>query len=1271
MKKKRFIFCCALVICCIFGGAANAKNVYYETFNDGKTGRQIEYFDLYEDTTRNYFTQNAWFSDNKSFIVCGESDGTIYKYDTLTKSVDEVFGAGCLPLDNAAVVGPDDTVYARNKTSNDIYMQKPLSGEEEFEPLSMTLPLASGYESNTASTSNSETATSQQYSDGSGLTFGFYTNDRWNEGMTLARQKGGKWCRTTIARNTGSGLGWYEIYNWDSSIKPNLRSTFMSFKVDNSKISADTRNVTIEFDYFDNNDSAMSGQYVELTYLATDSQKKTVRVAYTQTGEWKTARFDLTDAQFDHRTGGLQGGYTYDFRIGSGGNRGGFASSWIKVYPTESGGTINLGHHEPGGWHPHVSINGDLSLTTGDKQKIVIYEANNKRFASTDVWIKSTHAMINPVYPNLVLYSDDSADSDKTFARIRLFNRNTMFKGGIFSQYSNLSGGVTTGEAVGHESWTPDGEHIVAVKYEKESNIGRDGIIRMDKNGGNREYINGDYNYWHCAAATDGRWIVADTVPVNNMTNIVLIDAKTGKSHLVARQRAFSDDPGQPHPSFNLDGSKVTFAIARRKLNSSDESYVMGVAVVDVSDIVNDGQIAEPAAPTDFRVSPFEVGFNEDSGKNEVTATIDNIDGRARAMNLYAAVYDAEGKLISVNKERYNSASDGTLTADIAEVKDGKTVKFFLWDDDTKPVENSVGTIKLLRAAKVGANEIVLSWQDESDMPIIKYEVYRGNQKIGETTDTVFRDSGLSKTTEYTYYVRPIYNSFSIGEDGAAVSADVDDLNLDGIYSIPGNPSKNRGLTFFENNNLALDSYTEYKVIDGEGCRKARQVQQGETDAQGNKRWGSTYNGNFYFKCDRDAVTADTNNVLIGVRYYDNRSGINLGVDYKASDGTVKNKTVVTKTGTNTWKTATIVLNDAKFIDGSELSGYDFRFQGGYDMYISRTWVIPLDGSGNRISVNNSLGSPTAGERAGVKVKTRGETISALMAGNNIIEEGLRFVLNGDSSTDGYTEPTSASDKDCRQNSSASTSMFCFKVDKDIIPEDVTAVDVTVEYYGYNYNGGKIQLQYTATNGTTKTVDVASLSSWSNKQWKTATVSLTDAKFISGLSRNSDFIIKPTAKSTKIRSVTVTKKSTPAASAHQYVEWTTSTDASSGLSRISGGQISGDCVYVNSANDWLKFSVDDVYLYGKSNNMAWIDITYRDETEGNHIYLYYNTSDPTATAPKADKQAETVITLEGTGKFKTVRIPLIDACFSNYDGYDFRIGTDNGAYINKIKVLGY
>ena len=93
-------------------------------------------------------------------------------------------------------------------------------------------------------------------------------------------------------------------------------------------------------------------------------------------------------------------------------------------------------------------------------------------------------------------------------------------------------------------------------------------------------------------------------------------------------------------------------------------------------------------------------------------------------------------------------------------------------------------------------------------------------------------------------------------------------------------------------------------------------------------------------------------------------------------------------------------------------------------------------------------------------------------------------------------------------------------------------------------------------------------------------------------------------------------------------------------------------------------------MSGKSDNMAWVEITYKDSGTSK-IYLYYNTSDPTAPANKADKQADTVITGTATGELKTAVIPVIDANFSNYDGYDFRIGTDNGVSIKKVRVVGY
>ena len=739
--KKLWIAC---ICCCLCAGTAYAKDVYYEKFTDSKTGRQIEYFDLNEDTTRTYFTQNAWFSDSKSFIISSKPEQQIYKYDILSHSVTALFSPACLPLDNAAVVGPDDTVYAVNHTDGNLYAQQvDLDKEqEEISILSMTLPFNSGYDDATAS-SSSEAGTDSEGSDytENGLTFRFCNNNRWRRSTTVARKRGDKYCRATVMRNTQGSMtrpALSDFYDWNVP-SGNRLSSQMLFKVDNSMISTSQRDITIEFDYFGDTNSDQSS--IELKYLKyNDGGTPTVAtkfVTMTKDNAWHNAKVILTDAQFDKSAVDSNNlndgnGRYYDFQIGMGGNRGGFASTWVKVYPTPANDITNLGDKK-GGWHPHVSINGDLSLTTGDNKKIVIYEANNSRFATTDVWIKSSHAIINPMYPHLVLYCEDGNTSDTTNARIRVFNRNTMYKGALFVQYKNSSGGETTGEAVGHESWSGNGEYVVAVKYVKDTNVGKNGIIRMDKNGENREYINDDYDYWHCAANYDGRWIVADTEPVSDITNIVLIDAKTGKSYLVARQKTFLVEEGQSHPTFSPDGTKITFGIARRKLNSSDENYVIGAAIVDVSDIVNDGQIAEPTGLTDFSLSPFSVGFNKDLGRNEVRATVDNIDGETRDMTLYSAVFDEDGRMVSANKSRYYSTADETIATEIEDVDKGQTLKFFLWDDNKNPVGSSVDTIRQLHAAKVGANEIVLSWQHETDMPVLKYEVYRGNQKIGET----------------------------------------------------------------------------------------------------------------------------------------------------------------------------------------------------------------------------------------------------------------------------------------------------------------------------------------------------------------------------------------------------------------------------------------------------------------------------------------------------------------------------------------------------------
>jgi len=252
---------------------------------------------------------------------------------------------------------------------------------EKIKEVSMTLPLVSGYEKNTSETSNNESQTAEQYTDGGGLTFGLYTNDRWNEGMTLARQKEGKWGRTTLCRNTGSGTGWYEVYTYASGAKRG--SSFLSFQVDNSIISADTRNLTVEFEYFDNGHSDLSGQRVELTYLAYNNggtpTKKTVGVVgYGRDGKWKTAKVVLTDAQFDHSNGVIQGGYNYDFRLGSSTNRGGLTVSSVRVYANNA---VAMPEHEICSVvnADGTALEGDLvqSIWTGSYDRNIGFSGNN------------------------------------------------------------------------------------------------------------------------------------------------------------------------------------------------------------------------------------------------------------------------------------------------------------------------------------------------------------------------------------------------------------------------------------------------------------------------------------------------------------------------------------------------------------------------------------------------------------------------------------------------------------------------------------------------------------------------------------------------------------------------------------------------------------------------------------------------------------------------------------------------------------------------------
>lgn len=190
------------------------------------------------------------------------------------------------------------------------------------------------------------------------------------------------------------------------------------------------------------------------------------------------------------------------------------------------------------------------------------------------------HPLINPEYENLALFCHEGT-TEYIPDRIWLGNFDTGETKNLFLQAERPDG--MTGETSGHELWTQDGEEVFFVKYTRKENLGQSGVVRVDKDGNNREYINGDHPYWHCYPSPDKLWVCADTQIGGNRAEVVLINVKTYESHMLANfYYPNKPHPWQPHPIMSQDGKKVSWQMA-----DPDNTEVLGTAWMDLSDIID------------------------------------------------------------------------------------------------------------------------------------------------------------------------------------------------------------------------------------------------------------------------------------------------------------------------------------------------------------------------------------------------------------------------------------------------------------------------------------------------------------------------------------------------------------------------------------------------------------------------------------------------------------------------------------------------------------
>lgn len=215
-----------------------------------------------------------------------------------------------------------------------------------------------------------------------------------------------------------------------------------------------------------------------------------------------------------------------------------------------------------------------LNCETGEWETRLITKEFNDILAP-----EAGHPIINPIDKDIVSFCHESAGKASIKDRIWLGNYRTGETFNLWKEAIRLDG--MSGEMLSHEIWSADGEYIYACKnFQKETTLGEHGLVRIKKDGIEREYISSDYMFIHATPDASMNWIVGDEVPTNGRNAaVILVDARTYQSTLLTSfQESSASHPYHPHPYINRQGTLVSF----QRRNTAG---VLAAAWIDVSSI--------------------------------------------------------------------------------------------------------------------------------------------------------------------------------------------------------------------------------------------------------------------------------------------------------------------------------------------------------------------------------------------------------------------------------------------------------------------------------------------------------------------------------------------------------------------------------------------------------------------------------------------------------------------------------------------------------------
>jgi len=237
------------------------------------------------------------------------------------------------------------------------------------------------------------------------------------------------------------------------------------------------------------------------------------------------------------------------------------------------------------------------------------------------------------------------------------------------------------------------------------------------------------------------------------------------------------------------------------------------------------------------------------------------------------------------------------------------------------------------------------------------------------------------------------------------------------------------------------------------------------------------------FKVDDELFNSGDNEVNFDITYFDDGNN-SFELQYN-STGAADKSILITKTNTNQWLTKTIMFTDVSF--NNQLNNQsDFRLKG--EVYV------------RSVQVNKPMPSDVS-----------------IVFDEQIIENGIDFVIGTNPDRETYTEKATIGEHECRLIPVTDKKKYgYFKVDDEIIKPSDNKLTFEITYF--DKGTSPLMLQYISINSNYEKTEITRTNT---NTWMTRSLTVTDAAFDNKQNNQADFRI---VGESYIRRISIKKK---------------------------------------------------------------------------------------------------------------------------------------------------